>query len=343
MKFLLVTLGSIGDLMPFLAVADTLRQRGHQVVLASNAGYAALVRGSGFEFGIISDRPAQALDETLARDPQAAWRKVREEVFLPAVDPTRSFIAHHLQSGPCQVIASWNAFGAALAQRQFGMPLYTVYLSPQALIEDAEGSGRKIGFYPSWFGSPPDDVTLTDFPMLDDALVPPLPPELETFLATGDAPVIFTPGSFMRRAESFFREALAACEHLGLRGIFLTPYSDQVPAKLPPTIRHFKFISLQRLARHGAALVHHGGIGTCAQGLRAGIPQLINPLFFDQPDNAARIEALGAGRRYQQGEIAERLEQLLHSQKIRESCDAIPRRFDGQDTNRQICAIVESA
>jgi UDP:flavonoid glycosyltransferase YjiC (YdhE family) len=343
MKFLLATLGSIGDLMPFLAVADTLRQRGHQVVLASNAGYAALVRGSGFEFGIISERPAQPLDEAIARDPQAAWKKVREEAFFPAIEPTRNFIAHHLQSGPCKVIASWNVFGAGLAQREFGMPLYTAYLSPQALNEDAENAGRKIGFYPSWFGASPEDVTLTGFPMVDDALVPPLPPELEKFLAAGDAPVIFTPGSFMRRAESFFHEALAACEQLGLRGVFLTPHSDQVPARLPSTISHFKFISLQRLARYAVALVHHGGIGTCAQGLRAGIPQLLSPLFFDQPDNAARIEALGVGRRYRHGEIREGLEQLLHSQTVRESCDTARKRFDGQDANRQICEIAESA
>ena len=45
MKYLLVTLGSIGDFMPFLAVADALRQRGHQVVIASHGGYAALAQG----------------------------------------------------------------------------------------------------------------------------------------------------------------------------------------------------------------------------------------------------------------------------------------------------------
>ena len=57
MKYLLITLGSIGDVMPFLAVADALRQRGHHAVIASNAGYAGLVRGSGFEFAIVSERP----------------------------------------------------------------------------------------------------------------------------------------------------------------------------------------------------------------------------------------------------------------------------------------------
>jgi len=41
--------------------------------------------------------------------------------------------------------------------------------------------------------------------------------------------------------------------------------------------------------------VHHGGIGTSAQAMRAGIPQLVSPLFYDQFDNAACVTALGAG------------------------------------------------
>jgi rhamnosyltransferase subunit B len=42
--------------------------------------------------------------------------------------------------------------------------------------------------------------------------------------------------------------------------------------------------------------VHHGGVGTTAQALRAGRPQLIAPYLVDQPDNAARVVRLGAGR-----------------------------------------------
>jgi UDP:flavonoid glycosyltransferase YjiC (YdhE family) len=42
-------------------------------------------------------------------------------------------------------------------------------------------------------------------------------------------------------------------------------------------------------------LVHHGGIGTTARALDAGVPQVIIPQRFDQPDNAARCERLGVG------------------------------------------------
>ena len=348
MKYLLITLGSIGDLMPFLAVADALRQRGHRCVIASNAGYAGLVQGSGFEFAIVSERPAQPLDGLLETDPGEAWRMVRQEVFAPATGPVRAFIAHQAQLGPCRVIASWNAFGAA--SEELGVPLWRVFLSPHALTEDGEsppdhGTGQRIGFFPPWFASELSDVRLTGFVMADEAVVPALPPALEAFLNDGPRPVIFTPGSFMRQAKGFFDVALAACRRLKLRAIFLTPYGDQVPADLPPTVRHFQFISLQRLAAFGAALVHHGGIGTCAQGLRAGIPQLIKPVFFDQHDNAARIESLGVGQRiaaYQEADLAGRLTELLASPSARDNCAEVKARFAGSNPLAQVCDLVEA-
>lgn len=44
-----------------------------------------------------------------------------------------------------------------------------------------------------------------------------------------------------------------------------------------------------------AAVVHHGGAGTTAEGLRAGIPAVITPFILDQPFWGARIKSLGLG------------------------------------------------
>ena len=44
-----------------------------------------------------------------------------------------------------------------------------------------------------------------------------------------------------------------------------------------------------------AALVHHGGAGTTAEGLRAGVPTVIVPFVFDQPFWGARVESMGLG------------------------------------------------
>jgi rhamnosyltransferase subunit B len=345
MKFLLVTLGSIGDLMPFLALADALRHRGHSAVIASHAGYAALVRGSGFDFAIVSERPLQALDSLIASDPDQAWEAVQRDVFVPATRPVRDFIAHHAQLGPCKVIASWNAFGAAIARKELGVPLCRIFLSPHPLHEDSDAAGERLGLFPSWFAPEVQGIRTCGFPMLADAAVPALPAGLAEFLRAGSPPVLFTPGSFMRQASGFFRHSLAVCEQLDLRAVFLTPYGDQVPARLPSTIRHFPFVSLQRLAPFGAALVHHGGIGTCAQALRAGIPQLVAPVFFDQPDNAVRLEKLGVGRRlpsYGQFEVAARVRELLTSQAVGEACASVRARFAGPDPMDGICDAAES-
>jgi hypothetical protein len=77
MKFLLVTLGSVGDILPFLGVAETLRQRRHRVIIASNAGYGTLVRASGFEFAAIWQRAQQSLDGLIDQDPAGAWAAVQ--------------------------------------------------------------------------------------------------------------------------------------------------------------------------------------------------------------------------------------------------------------------------
>jgi rhamnosyltransferase subunit B len=351
MKFLIATVGSIGDVLPFLAVAEVLRQRGHTVVIASNAGYAALVRMAGFEFAVIWDRAQQSLDSMIAADPERAWAVVREEMFEPATTPARNFIAHHARSGACTVLASWSAFGARLAHDELGVPLGVFYLSPGAVGADdgfrANGARyRNIGLFPAWFGAA-SGVHPTGFAMFEDCLVPPLPPGLESFLDQGTPPVIFTPGSFMRHAETFFQESLAACADLNLRAIFLTPYREQVPDSLPASIRYFNYVALQRLAPRCAALVHHGGIGTCAQGLRAGIPQLVTPLFFDQPDNGARLAALGVGESishsaYCAGQIAAKLREMMGSESVRQDCARVSALFGDQDGAGLVCDLVEA-
>ena len=62
---------------------------------------------------------------------------------------------------------------------------------------------------------------------------------LQDFLAAGMPPIAFSPGSANREARPFFDAAVETCERLGRRGILLTKYADQLPAKLPQNVRHF--------------------------------------------------------------------------------------------------------
>src|SRR5207249_10540808 len=92
-----------------------------------------------------------------------------------------------------------------------------------------------------------------------------------------------------------FRNAIEACRLLGERGILLTKFGQQLPTPLPPFVRHCDYAPFRKLFPHCGGVVHHGGVGTTAQALAAGIPQLVLPMAWDQPDNAVRIQRLGAG------------------------------------------------
>lgn len=331
--------------MPFMAVAERLRARGHRCVFASNAGYAQLIQASGFAFAIIAQRPRQSLDEVIRRDPIRAWETVRDQLFLPAVEPTFAFIAEYARQEPSVVLASWSAFGAARAHAQLGVKLVTAWLSPYPLAAHRAEAGQAdadIALFPGWFAPAPSDVHQAGFPLIEDALVPALPAEVEAFLAAGPAPVILTPGSFMRQAKGFFEAGLKACAQLGQRAILLTPYADQVPA-LPAFARHYPYIALQRLAPRATAMIHHGGIGTTAQGLRAGLPQILAPVFFDQFDNAARLETLGVGRRLtgptDTAEMAAALEAMLAA-RVRAA--ALRGHFGTGDPVGAVCDLLES-
>ena len=80
-----------------------------------------------------------------------------------------------------------------------------------------------------------------------------------------------------------------------MRGILLTKYAAQVPDPLPPNVIRVGFAPFRKLFPRCAAVVHHGGIGTVAKALAAGVPQLVLPGAFDQTDNATRVKRLGAG------------------------------------------------
>jgi UDP:flavonoid glycosyltransferase YjiC (YdhE family) len=64
---------------------------------------------------------------------------------------------------------------------------------------------------------------------------------------------------------------------------------------VPPNVRVERWVAQAELMPHVAAMVCHGGSGTVTMGLAGGVPMAVLPLFADQPWNAERVDALGAG------------------------------------------------
>jgi UDP:flavonoid glycosyltransferase YjiC (YdhE family) len=129
-------------------------------------------------------------------------------------------------------------------------------------------------------GTPPDSAVIEDF---------------ENFLAAGEAPVVFALGSSaVWIAGDFWDKAVAAAKQLGCRAVLLT--GPQMPASLPDTVRAYSYLPYSMVFPRASIVVHQAGIGTLSHALRAGRPQLIVPVAFDQPDNARRACSLGLAR-----------------------------------------------
>lgn len=156
-----------------------------------------------------------------------------------------------------------------------------------------------LALFPEWLAKPqpdwPGNLLQWDFPMEDLGAEIPMQLELEEFLAAGLKPVVFTPGSANVQAERFFETAVEAVKRLGIRAVFVTRMAGRVPPGMEDQILRVDFVPFSKLLGHASVFVHHGGIGTMAQGFRAGVPQLIMAMSHDQPDNAARMEKLGVG------------------------------------------------
>jgi UDP:flavonoid glycosyltransferase YjiC (YdhE family) len=394
-NILIATLGSHGDVHPFLGLGRTLKARGHRVTIIAAAVYDHLAQGLGLEFAPLGTK--EEFQEML-RNPDL-WHKTRgfhaiADAVSRVLRPTYDAIVERNVPGQTVIVQSSLAFGARIAQDKWNIPAATVHLSPAVIrsitsppklpglfmpgwmplgvrramfavidrwiVDRAmappvnalraelglpavdkimanwwNSPNRVIGLFPSWFGHakdwPPQAIT-TDFPLYDEQDVTPVPEVVEKFLAAGDPPLLFTPGSAMMHGEEFFAAAVDACRRLCRRGILLSRHREHIPANLPADVIHVDFVPFSRILPRSAALVHHGGIGTSAQAMRAGVPQLVMPMSHDQFDNVDRMMRLGVAaalprRRFTGKAVAARLAALLDSPATAAACLEVASRF----------------
>jgi rhamnosyltransferase subunit B len=211
-------------------------------------------------------------------------------------------------------------------------------------------SDLRLGLFPDWFGPcQPDWPTNTKtvgFPLWDTPAGAALPEGVREFLDAGTPPIAFSPGSANNEAHHFFEAAVDACQRLGRRGILLTKYDHQLPPKLPESVYHVGFVPMSQLLQHTPALVHHGGIGSCAQGFAAGVPQVVRPMSYDQFDNSRRVVRLGVGkeisvRRFTGQQVANALAALLACSTVAARCRDLASRCNGPAALAAACEALE--
>lgn len=331
MRALLANIGTSGDLDPVVGLGKELQSRGHETYVVTVGHFRRLVEGAGLHFVDLEVDEAYAafIDSPDLWNPKRSFvalaglmRACLEPLFLRLEE---------LRNEQTVLAAGAMAMGARLAQEKFGLPLATLNMQPWAFfhhpqpilekanammaptlapvraqlglppVEDVFGSWFQspqsiVGFFPDWYAPDlevPDCTTFAGFPLYDEAGVEEIEPELEAWLEAGEPPLIFTFGTGMTHCEALFAQCAEVCRGLGRRGILLARHLEQLPGELPEGVRGCSFIPFGQVLPRALALVHHGGIGTVSQALKAGIPQLIVPFSHDQPDNAGRLSKLG--------------------------------------------------
>jgi UDP:flavonoid glycosyltransferase YjiC (YdhE family) len=158
---------------------------------------------------------------------------------------------------------------------------------------------------------------------------------LREFLDAGDPPLVFALGSAaVLIAKDYWPQAIAAAQALGRRAVLVAGSATLPP--LPPGIAAFDYVGYSQLFPHAAAVIHQAGIGTLSQALRAGRPQLITPVAFDQPDNARRAVQLGVARvlpfqRVRADRLVRELEPLLRDAAYADAARRVARQLEGVD------------
>jgi UDP:flavonoid glycosyltransferase YjiC (YdhE family) len=151
----------------------------------------------------------------------------------------------------------------------------------------------------------------------------------------------------MFQGERFFAAAVDSCVRGDFRGIMLTRHAEHVPRDLPADVIHVDYAPFSELLPRVAALVHHGGIGTSAQGMAAGVPQLVTTITHDQPDNAHRMKRLGVAETIPMSKFSGRrgarlINTLFAADRLRANCRAVADRFKTMDGLGQTCDLLES-
>jgi UDP:flavonoid glycosyltransferase YjiC (YdhE family) len=194
-----------------------------------------------------------------------------------------------------QVIWLWYRPFVNDFRQRLGLSTYTAARFYRALR-----STPMLGMYsPSIIPHPadwPDRVHVTGYLFLDAQPDWQPSPELEAFLEAGAPPVYIGFGSMAgRNPEQLARLIIEALAKSSQRGLLLTGWGGLHPELATDSVFVTDSVPHSWLFPRMAAVVHHGGAGTTAEGLRAGVPTVIVPFVFDQPFWGTRIKALGLG------------------------------------------------
>jgi sterol 3beta-glucosyltransferase len=179
---------------------------------------------------------------------------------------------------------------------------------------------------------------VTGYWFLDGDIDPEPPASLEQFLAAGPPPVCVGFGSMIDADPAGMTElAVQALRDAGQRGVLLRGAFGFGEAKLPESVFAVDRISHEWLFERCSAVVHHGGAGTAAAVLKAGLPSVVVPHMIDQKAWGRALYELGAApapiprRKLSAPRLRNAIVQAVTSSPLREHAAALGRQIRAED------------
>ncbi len=364
--FVFVTLGSYGDVLPMLSIAQRLSQLNHKVIFISNGHFKSLFEDLRIEFiQISSSEKYEDLIKTVnVNNTYELSLALVKYLLLDPVKPIFELLDNISNRGNIILVANGTNLGARLYHDKTGCDFVSAYFSP-SVIPSAQFSPRlfkyhlakllplslrKIGFklfnsvvnflllkkvnslrfkfgltrstnLLDLFHSPqsilglysqkflgvtpqdwPKQFQTVGFPIFRNNLD--ISEVLENFLSRGEKPILVCRGTPNLRVDKFMETMSAAILSLNQRAILVSGHFSSSAVSKHPDIFQANFLPYDRVISRCKAVVHHGGIGTSAQCLRAGVPQLIAPWGVDQWDNSMRLQDLGVALEINERELS---------------------------------------
>jgi UDP:flavonoid glycosyltransferase YjiC (YdhE family) len=321
MKVVLAGYGTRGDTEPFAAVCRELLRRGHDVCLAVAPQMVGFCESAGLT-AIPFGPESLASSHAVMDEKQYLSRAMSEwgTALTALADGADLLVTGRIEQGLAANVAEY-----------YGIPQATLHFFPGAhsrqigwvgdTMEEAECAHRSALGLPEATGQPTRclEIQAYDalcFPELADgdswrpfvgALTLELPTEADdevlSWIAAGTPPIYFGFGSgvWLASAAQTFGLVALACARLGARALIcsgasnFTDPSHSAQVKVVGAVNHAAVFPACR------AVVHQGGAGTTAAGMRAGVPTLIlwHPIN-DQQIWADAVERLkvGSGRAF---------------------------------------------
>jgi UDP:flavonoid glycosyltransferase YjiC (YdhE family) len=334
MKVVVVGYGTRGDVEPCAAVGRELLRRGHDVRMAGPPNMLGFVESAGLAavaYGPDTQEQVNAAVDFIGRvqDPIRMLSQVVERVTRDWAEKSATLMS--LAKGADLLLAHMNdQVLAANVAEYHGIPLAALHIFPARVLssgslysgitQDARDAQRRaLGLHEATGPSTQLEIQAYDELCLPGPAAEWLEPggrrpfvgvltlefptdadeEVLSWIAAGTPPIYFGFGSTrIPSPDDMVAMISAACAQLGERALICSGAND---FSRVADFDHVKVVdALNYAAAFPAcrAVVHHGGSGTTAAGLRAGVPSLILWTVWDQPVWAAAIERLkvGSGR-----------------------------------------------